>query len=163
MAAILPTSLSLCGQICENVFEIRNGRAIKIFVRSATWQLMVLRLWLGVMVSKGTLLNHYNDVIMTTIVSQITSVMVVYSTVYWDADQRKHRSSASLAAQRASYAGNVSIWWRHHAISLGDISASYQSNQHFTEHNVSCNLTQTQSWFFNLNVCDHHTGVCLWT
>ena len=41
--------------------------------------------------------SHYNDVIMTTIVFQITSLTVVYSTVYSDADQRKHQSSASLA------------------------------------------------------------------
>ena len=41
--------------------------------------------------------NHYNDVIMTTIGSQITSLAVVYSTVYSDAYQRKHQSSASLA------------------------------------------------------------------
>ena len=34
---------------------------------------------------------------MTTIASQITSLMVVYSTVYSDADQRKYQSSASLA------------------------------------------------------------------
>ena len=34
---------------------------------------------------------------MTTIASQITSLMVVYSTVYSDAKQRKHQSSASLA------------------------------------------------------------------
>ena len=40
---------------------------------------------------------HYDDVIMTTIVSQITSLAFVYSTVYSDADQRKHQSSASLA------------------------------------------------------------------
>ena len=40
---------------------------------------------------------HYADVIMTTIASQITSLTVVYSTVYSDADQRKHQSSASLA------------------------------------------------------------------
>ena len=52
------------------------------------------------------------DVIMTTIASQITSLTVVYSTVYSDADQRKHQSSASLAfvwGQRASYAKNGSI------------------------------------------------------
>ena len=42
-------------------------------------------------------LAHYNDVIMTTMASQITSLTVVYSTVYSDADQRKHQSSASLA------------------------------------------------------------------
>ena len=41
--------------------------------------------------------NHYSDVIMTTMASQITSLTVVYSTVYSDADQRKHQSSASLA------------------------------------------------------------------
>ena len=40
---------------------------------------------------------HYNDVIMTTMATQITSLTVVYSTVYSDADQRKHQSSASLA------------------------------------------------------------------
>ena len=40
---------------------------------------------------------HYIDVIMTTMASQITSLAVVYSTVYSDADQRKHQSSASLA------------------------------------------------------------------
>ena len=34
---------------------------------------------------------------MTTIASQITSLTVVYTTVYWDADQRRHQSSASLA------------------------------------------------------------------
>ena len=34
---------------------------------------------------------------MTTIASQITSLTVVYSTVYSDADHRKHQSSASLA------------------------------------------------------------------
>ena len=34
---------------------------------------------------------------MTTMTSQITSLTVVYSTVYSDADQRKHQSSASLA------------------------------------------------------------------
>ena len=34
---------------------------------------------------------------MTTMASQITSLTVVYSTVYLDADQRKHQSSASLA------------------------------------------------------------------
>ena len=34
---------------------------------------------------------------MTRMASQITSLTVVYSTVYSDADQRKHQSSASLA------------------------------------------------------------------
>ena len=44
--------------------------------------------------------NHYNDVIMGAIASQITSHTIVYSNVYSDADQRKHQSSASLAFVR---------------------------------------------------------------
>ena len=68
---------------------------------------------------------HYNDVIMGAIACQITSLTIIFSTVYSDADQRKHQSSASLA-----YVGpgtgdrwiprtngqqcNVSISWRHH-------------------------------------------------
>ena len=40
---------------------------------------------------------HYDDVRMGAIASQITSLTIVYSTVYSDADQRKHQSSASLA------------------------------------------------------------------
>ena len=43
---------------------------------------------------------HYGDVIMGTIASQITSLTIVYSTVYWDADQRKHQSSTALAFVR---------------------------------------------------------------
>ena len=77
---------------------------------------------------------HYNDVIMSAMASQITSLTIVYSSVYQDADQRKHQSSASLGfvrgihrssvnsphitgefpAQRASNEENYSIWWRHH-------------------------------------------------
>ena len=41
--------------------------------------------------------SHYNDVIRGTMASQITSLTIVYSTVYSGADQRKHQSSASLA------------------------------------------------------------------
>ena len=43
------------------------------------------------------MLIHYDDVIMGTIASQITSLTIVYSTVYSGADQSKHQSSASLA------------------------------------------------------------------
>ena len=40
---------------------------------------------------------HYSDVIMGMMASQITSLTIVYSTVYSDADKKKHQSSASLA------------------------------------------------------------------
>ena len=49
--------------------------------------------------------NHYNDVIMGAIASQITSLTIVYSIVYSDADQRKHQSSTSLAFVRGIHLG----------------------------------------------------------
>ena len=71
--------------------------------------------------------THYNDVIMGTIASQITSLTIVYSTVYSRRRSKEHQSSASLTfvrgihrgpvkfpAQRTSNVENVSIWWRHH-------------------------------------------------
>ena len=50
---------------------------------------------------------HYNDVIMSLFASQITSLTIVYSTVYSDADQRKHQSAASLAFVRGIHRGPV--------------------------------------------------------
>ena len=44
---------------------------------------------------------------MGTLGSQITSLTIVYSTVYSDADQRKHQSSASLAFVRGIHRGPV--------------------------------------------------------
>ena len=50
---------------------------------------------------------HYTDVMMGAIASQITSLTIAYSTVYSDADHRKHQSSASLAFVRGIYRGPV--------------------------------------------------------
>ena len=44
---------------------------------------------------------------MTTMASQITSLTIVYSIVYSDADQRKHQSSAPLAFVRGIHHGPV--------------------------------------------------------
>ena len=52
-------------------------------------------------------LYHYGDVTMGAIASQITSLTIVYSTVYSDADQRKHQSSASLAFEWGIHRGPV--------------------------------------------------------
>ena len=50
-------------------------------------------------------MEHYGDVMMDTIASQITSPTIVFSTVYSDADQTKHQSSASLAFVRGIHRG----------------------------------------------------------
>ena len=93
--------------------------------------------------------NHYNDVIMGAIASQITSLTIVYSTVYSDADQRKHQSSASLAfvgtgefpAQLASNVENVSIWWRLHAyLTTVDLEYVFAELTAFSRNLTSWNL-----------------------
>ena len=53
------------------------------------------------------ILWHYCNVIIGAVASQITSLTIVYSTVYSDADQRKHQSSASLAFVRGIHRGPV--------------------------------------------------------
>ena len=71
--------------------------------------------------------SHYSDVIMGAMSSQITSLTVVYTTVYSDVDQRKHQRSAPLAfvwgihrwpvnssQKMVNNTENVSICWRHH-------------------------------------------------
>ena len=51
----------------------------------------------------SNLASHYSDVIMTEMTSQITSLTVIYSTVY--SVKKKHQSSASLAFVRGIH------WW----------------------------------------------------
>ena len=71
---------------------------------------------------------HYRDVMMDTMASQITSLTIVFSTVYAGADQKNIKTprhwpcegkwpvTGELPAQRATNAENVSIWWRHHDV-----------------------------------------------
>ena len=54
-----------------------------------------------------SLCPHYNDFIMGSVASQITSLTIVYPAVYSGADQRKHQSSASLAFVRGIHRGPV--------------------------------------------------------
>ena len=74
--------------------------------------------------------KHYSDVIMSAMASQITSLTMVYSTVYLGADQKTSKLRATglyegnspmtgeFPAQRASNAEKVFNWWRHHEICL---------------------------------------------
>ena len=59
---------------------------------------------------------------MSVMASQITSVLIIYLTLWSGTDQRKHQSSMSLAIMqgihrwpaKGQYVENVSIWWHHH-------------------------------------------------
>ena len=56
---------------------------------------------------RWTYMYHYDDFMMGPMASQITSLLIVYSTVYSGADQSKHQSSASLAFVWRIHQGQV--------------------------------------------------------
>ena len=82
---------------------------------------------------KAIRIAHYGDVIMRAMASQITSLRIVFSNVYF---KRRSKETSKLCvtglcagnspatgefpAQRASNAENVSIWRRHHGIMHSD-------------------------------------------
>ena len=100
---------------------------IQIHVYATISRFMVAS-WLTDYVLDQKSMPHCSDVIMGAVASQITSLAFVYSTVYSGAAQRKHQSPESLTFVRGNHhrrpvnsphsnAENVSIWWRHHAVS----------------------------------------------
>ena len=82
--------------------HLRNQRITIIWVWGAD-------IWQKLSLMNRISITHYNDVIMGAIASQITSLTIVYSTVYSDADQRKHQSFASLAFVRGIHRGPVNF------------------------------------------------------
>ena len=83
--------------------------------------------------------NHYNDIIMSAMASEITSLTIVYSTVYSGTDKKTIKTPRHWALcvcvcvgggggggggeftgdrwiprKMASNAEHFSIWWRHH-------------------------------------------------
>ena len=75
--------------------------------------------------------NHYNDVIMTTIASQSPASRLftrpfIQTQIKENIKAPRHwplcgefTGTGAFPAQRASYAENVSIWWRHHVVIHG--------------------------------------------
>ena len=83
--------------------------------------------WHNYPVAREMSLKHYNDVIMSAMAFQITSLTIVYATVYSSCRSKKTSKfcvtglcegnspvTGEFPTQRASDAENVSIWWRHH-------------------------------------------------
>ena len=64
-------------------------RTSRLLITCPSWMQLVEDEWIP--------LAHNSDVLMSVMASQITSLMIVCSTVCSGADQRKHQSSASLA------------------------------------------------------------------
>ena len=114
-------------------------------------------------VRKYKLSNHYNDVIMGAMTSQITSLTIVYSR------HRKSKKTSKLcitglcegnssvtdefSAQRASNAENFSPSWRYHVImytyvsTLGEISMEPPLSSRGTIcSNFNCSLILMSIW-----------------
>ena len=115
--------------ILKTDFEMTMSNAEKVMqVYCTSWWLWLCPLvWFCCMLSRGLKLGHYNDVIMGAMASQITSLTIVYTTVYSRRRSKKTSKprvtglcawnspvTGEFPAQMASNAENVSIWWRHH-------------------------------------------------
>ena len=92
-----------CYQWCNwKYVRIGSDNCIERNWIELNWVSRVLWQW-------GNFTNHYDDVIMTMLASQITILTVVYSIVYSGVNQRKHQSSASLAFVREIHPGPVNF------------------------------------------------------
>ena len=114
--------------------------------------------------------RHYDDVIMGAIASQISSLTDVYSTVYSDADQRKHQSSASLAFVWGIHRGHIctaTITWRMGSIirqkylfqnHLMSYSTLLFSTKIFRRAQMTCILSSICPWarILSLNIESDH-------
>ena len=88
------------GTYCRNSHHIDQRVPLPSFVCKCiplSWKMSFRLKWLPVYACKE---NHYIDIIMSTMASQITSPTIVYSTVHSGTDERKHQSSVSLAFVR---------------------------------------------------------------
>ena len=68
--------------------------------------------------------THYSDVIMGAMASLITSIAIVYSNVYSDADQRKHQSSVSLV-----FVWGIHLWPVNYDATVSDCTCPKWQNR----------------------------------
>ena len=85
-------------QLFENFSDGRKGRHKQRRSHSSCFDLNLTKCF-GCSTRRTNMYRHihYDDVTMGAMAFQITSLTIVYSTVFSDTDQRKHQSSVSLA------------------------------------------------------------------
>ena len=110
--------------------------------------------------------THYDDVIMGTTASQITSLTIVYWTVFGHRSKKTSKllvtglcvgnslGTGEFPAQMASNAENVSIWCRHHVASWDCHRMKWKSNYCQTS-NIRCALISDM-------IVDHLVLLQLW-
>ena len=110
---------------------------------------------------------HYNDVIMTTMASQITSLTRLLTQSFIQTQIKENikaprhwplcgefTGTSEFPALKAGNAENVSIWWHHHDGPLhwsiisctGSATGSYVSNPHLVSPMVENSVAQINSW-----------------
>ena len=116
-----PIKRCFSNETFENQHKIvQSYRITFIFIQDATsvtefksllskWTESTFQCGCSIFMSTLNYFNNYDDVIMTMLASQITSLPVVCSIVYSDVNQRKHQSSASLAFVREIHRGPVNF------------------------------------------------------
>ena len=100
-------------------------------------------------------LFHYTDEIMGAMASQITSLTIVYSTVYSDTDQRKQQSSASLAFVRGVHRGPLNF---PHKWPVTRKRFPFDDVIMFSEHNTARHVSVIPEMYFlkwqRLHICN---------
>ena len=97
-------SIQLCGSVGHSIIPLVVLEVVTFDMNPSTHIVMMTVCQVGedARIRAGTFkvmqdfIKHCNDVIMDMKASQITSLTIVYSTVYSRGDQRKHQSSVSL-------------------------------------------------------------------
>ena len=110
------------------------------------------------------LVLHYNDVIMSAKASQITSLTIVYLSVYSGVDQRKHQSSASLACVRGIHLWPVNSPYKGRVTRKMFPFDDVIKTQCVWFDNMKDMLVQTSSytWRYHECVIDHMLSILIW-
>ena len=109
-------------------------------------------IWNDVVISQKC---HYCDAIMGTVASQITSLTIVYTAVYSDADKSKHQSSASLAFVWGIHRGPVNSPHKwpvtRKMFPFDDVIMVINNCRWKLEENISISIVSIV-----LSICRHH-------
>ena len=123
---------SICSKSDAGSIGLKNKNSME--PKSFLTDMHFVQYCLSVSYPRARRYYHHIDVIITTVASQITSLKVVYSAVYSDADQRNIKAPrhwplcgeltkiGEFPALSASNAANVSIWWRHHVTTANTLA-----------------------------------------
>ena len=102
---------------------------------------------------KPPLPTHYNDIIMGAIASQITSLAIVFSSFIQTQIKENIKAprhwplcgeftgTGEFTAQMASYAENISIWWRHREWRQFGIITALNSHEHVSKGSLNTDPT----------------------